>query len=332
MKRHKTYNRYIVLCIVCIWLTVFYCIKANADELAHWQQTQTKERIQNFVSSVTTPGSESFIPPEKRIAVFDNDGTLMCEQPVYAQLAFEIFWLNKQSADNPELLKQPLFAAAAKGEIGEFFRSVESYDKAVQAIYTAHKGTLNTAYKADVAQFLDTQKHPRFNIPYPQCFYAPMQELIEYLQKREFKVFICSGSEQEFLRGFSRQSYNIPQSQVIGSYVKLVPEKQNGTLLLKRGDRISDNNRLNKAANIGTFAGICPVFVVGNSSGDIGMMQFAKSANQPYMCALVCHDDAKREYAYVDKLAQKRAENNNWMLISMSKDWKTVFAPSPDKN
>ncbi|HKW15064.1 MAG TPA: HAD family hydrolase [Candidatus Krumholzibacteria bacterium] len=304
---------------------------AATDPLPGWNDGAAKQSIIAFVKKVTTEGTKDFVPPVKRIAVFDNDGTLWAEQPVYFQLQFAIDEVTELAPDNPQWKKNPMLSRLIAGDTKGFMAGGEK--SVLAAIAATHSGITTDEFKTDVANWLDTHRHPTRQVPYRQMVYRPMIQLLEYLRANGFKTFIVSGGGVEFIRGFAEDVYGIPPEQVIGSQGKLKYEVKNGVPVLMKLPEIQfvDDGE-GKPVGIQTFIGRRPIAAFGNSDGDQQMLEWTAAGPGPRLAVLIHHDDAEREWAYdrespVGKLdkAWDEAVAKGWTVVSMKNDWGPIF-------
>ena len=304
------------------------CISSTTDPLSSWNPCATKDSVINFVEEVTDPTHPSHVMPEDRIAVFDNDGTLMCEQPMSIPVAFIFHGLVTKAEDDPSVRdKQPYKAVWEKD--ASYFASLNE-EELNQLILKPYSGITQTEYIATAKAFLYEAKHPRFKVPYARVVYEPMLELLYYLKSKDFEVFVVSGGMAGLMRAYSEQVYNIPCENVIGTSAMFEYVVQDGRSSLIRIEKFVEpfNDYDGKAINIQLHIGKRPIIAVGNSDGDQEMLEFTDDREGPGLMLLVRHDDAEREYQY-DKGAEKVlkvAKDRNWTVISMKNDFKTVFA------
>jgi phosphoglycolate phosphatase-like HAD superfamily hydrolase len=305
---------------------------AAADPLPSWNGGPARERILAFVRKVTDKDGPEYVRPAERIAVFDNDGTLWCERPYYFQLQFALDRARDLGAKDPELKKKHSFKALlehdrdALGNLGE-------HEAAGLAIAT-HAGVTTEEYARSARAWLATARHPRFHRLYKECVYQPMLELLAYLRANGFKTFIVSGGGIDFVRCFAEEVYGIPPEQVIGSSAKTKFELRNGkAVLVKLPELHSLDDKEGKPINIHLHIGRRPLLAFGNSDGDLQMLQYTAAGDGTRLMLLLHHDDADREYAYdrhshvgrLDK-ALDEAKRQGWVVVSMRRDFKKVFA------
>jgi phosphoserine phosphatase len=298
--------------------------------LTSWRDTPAKKVIEEFVSMVTDASNEAFVPLKERIAVFDNDGTLWCEKPGYIQLFFAIARLKEMAEADPTLLGKPAFRAAATNDAG-YFASLYPDDvpALMQIVFDTHAGMPQREFEQMAYYYLSHARHPRFHVPYKQCVYQPMVELMGYLDGHGFKVFITSAGGMTFVRTVAEEIYGVLRENVIGSNTTFEVGRRDGRLVLMRKPGLVQppDDGPGKPVNIELHIGRPPIMAVGNANGDIEMLEFAHAGRGNPLNMLVHHDDAEREYAY-DQGAEKAiqmAKHQGWHLISMKNDWQTVF-------
>jgi len=322
------------------WLFVFSLLILaingyGKDALPSWQSGATKTAITTFVSRVTKSGSADFIPVPERIAVFDNDGTLWTETPVYFQVFFIFDRIQQLAPQHPEWKQQQPFAAVLKGDLQTALASGEH--GLIDMMAATHSGVTTTEFKQLVADWIATAKHPKSGRLYTQMVFQPMLELLGYLRANGFKTYIVSGGGVDFLRAWAEPVYGIPPEQVIGSRSKTRFELRDGkAVLVKEGQLAFLDDKEGKPIAINDIIGRQPVMAFGNSDGDLAMLQYTMSGDGKRFAALVHHTDAKRETAYdrkssvgtLDK-ALDEATAKGWTLIDMERDWKTVYPPLP---
>ena len=305
---------------------------AQAQALPSWNDGSAKSAVRRFVSEVTTPGSPTFVPVAERIAVFDNDGTLWAEQPIYFQFAFALDRVKAMAPQHPEWKTTKPFDAILKGDMKALAASGEK--GMMQVVAATHAGMTTDEFSKNVADWLSTARHPRFKQPYNQLVYQPMLELLAYLRESGFKTFIVSGGGVEFIRVFAEKAYGIPPEQVVGSTGQLeLGVGSDGKPVLKRLAKVDlVNDKAGKPVGIHRFIGRRPILAFGNSDGDHQMLQWTAAGSGPRFMAILHHTDADREYAYdrtshVGKLDKALDEANarGWTVVDMKRDWTRVF-------
>jgi len=302
--------------------------------LPSWHEGPTKQTIVSFADRVCDPDSPDHVPQSERIAVFDNDGTLWAEQPAYFQLLFAIDRVKQLAPQHPDWNHTEPFKSVLAGDTHAL--AAQGEHAVAQLIAQTHAGMTTDEFQATVRDWLRTARHPQLNRPYTQCVYQPMLELLSYFRGRGFKTFIVSGGGIEFLRVFAEEVYGIPPEQVIGSSGKVTFElRDSGAVLIKQPEISFIDDKAGKPVAINLHIGRRPIIAVGNSDGDLQMLQWTDAGDRPSLCLLVHHDDADREWAYdrqshIGRLdhALDAASANNWTVISMQRDWMLTF-PRP---
>jgi len=307
---------------------------AQSDPLPSWNDGAVKQSILDFVGRVTKSGGADFVPEARRVAVFDNDGTLWAEQPIYFQVAYAMDEIKKMSGSHPEWHDKQPFKAVLDGDHKALAAAGEHGLLTIMA--ATHSGmTTNTYYKS-VDHWIRDARHPRFNRPYTDLVYRPMLELLSYLRASGFKTFIVSGGGVEFMRRFAEEVYGIPPEQVVGSSgdVKFEITADGKAALVKEPKIEFVDDGPGKPVGINRFIGRQPIFAFGNSDGDQQMLEYTASGEGLRFMGLVHHTDAEREWAYdrashIGKLdkALDEAMAKGWTIVDMKKDWNVVFSP-----
>jgi len=302
-----------------------------AGELPSWNDGQAKQAITAFVAKVTKPGTPDFVPVAARIAVFDNDGTLWAEQPLYFQFLFAIDRIKALSSEHPEWKDQEPFASLLRGDLKATLAGGEHALMEVMAV--THSNLTTEEFEGIVKNWLATAKHPKTGRPYTQMAYQPMLELLAYLRANGFKTFIVSGGGIEFMRAFAEKTYGVPPEQVIGSSGKTKFELRDGKPVLVKLPEINFiDDKTGKPIGINEHIGRRPIAAFGNSDGDLQMLQWTAAGPDARFCLYVHHTDAEREWAYdhpshigqLDKGLDEAAAKG-WTVASMKDDWKRIF-------
>ena len=292
----------------------------DRDPLASWTEGPAKQQILAVVDAMTDPASSSFVEERRRIATFDNDGTLWCEKPVYVQFMLLLSRWQQMAADNPALRETQPYKAAAEGDRAWFSDVYAHVGDLLKGAGEAFAGLTPDEFDAAVAAFFRAARHPRFGVPLDQLTYTPMVELVQLFRDRGFSVLVTTGGGRDFVRVVAEQIYGLPRGAVIGSAPEL--EYRDGGLV--RTDRLSGqiDDGPGKPVHIYERTGYLPAIAVGNADGDIQMLESAQFG------LLLHHDDDAREYAYdsgsQDALA--RAQTQDWLVVSMKDDFAEVFA------
>jgi phosphoglycolate phosphatase-like HAD superfamily hydrolase len=297
-----------------------------------WNDGPTKSAIIDFVGRVTTEGPD-FVAPEARIAVFDNDGTLWCEKPAYIQLDFLVRRMAEQAAADASLRDKQPYMAAVEGDLKWFGDAVTKHyqgdDSEIKVlaggIFSAYQGLTVEEHAERVKAFFADASHPTLNRPYIACGYAPMVELLRYLEANGFTNYIASGGGRDFMRPVTTQMYGISPERVIGSSVGL--DFTHGHLLTTSQPEFLNDGPV-KAVRIWGRTGRRPIFAAGNSNGDIQMLEYTAASTTPSLCLLVSHDDGQREFDYTAGAEQalEVAGANGWTVVSIKNDWGNVFS------
>lgn len=302
-----------------------------AQPLPSWNDTITKKAVVTFVEKTTREGSADFVPPPERIAVFDNDGTLWSEQPMYFQAAFLIDRVKALAPEHPEWKENEPFASVLKGDIAGVMASGKK--GLMELMAATHAGMTTDQFSKTVTDWLTTAKNPKTGKLYADMVYQPMVELLAYLRENGYKTFIVSGGGIEFMRPWTEKVYGIPPEQVVGSSLKLKYEYRDGKpVLLKLAELDLYDDKEGKPVGIQSHIGRRPIFAAGNSDGDFQMLEWTTSGEGPRFGLIVHHTDAEREFAYdrdshfgkLDK-ALDEAPKRGWTVVDMQKDWKVVF-------
>jgi phosphoglycolate phosphatase-like HAD superfamily hydrolase len=306
--------------------------EAFVDPLPSWNDTATKAQILDFVRAVSDPDDPAFVEPTKRVATFDNDGTLWVEQPVYAEMAFALHRVRDLARVHPEWATKEPFKAVIEGD-REALVAAGSRGLA-EIVLASHTGMSATLFDTIATEWVRDARHPKFEKPYTELAYQPQLELLRYLEANGFKTFIVSGGSVEFMRTYTEQVYSIPPERVVGSSIETRYEVQGGKPSLLRLPKIDFvDDKVGKPVGIHKHVGLRPILAFGNSDGDLEMLQWTTVGSGGVRLGLVLrHDDAEREYAYdreskvgtLDK-ALDLAGQSGWVVVSMKNDWNTVF-------
>lgn len=302
-----------------------------ADPLPSWNDTGTKQSIIAFVEKVTREGTPDFVPPAERIAVFDNDGTLWAEQPMYFQLFFALDRIKALAPQHPEWEEKEPFASLLKGDVKAALAGGEH--ALAQIVMATHAGLTTEAFEKVVTDWIATAKHPTTKRRYTEMVYQPMLELLDYLRANGFKTFIVSGGGIEFMRPWTEKVYGIPPEQVIGSSGGLKYEVRDGKPVLLKLPEIGHNDdKAGKPVGIQRHIGRRPIFAAGNSDGDFEMLEWTTAGPGSRFGLLIHHTDADREWAYdressIGRLQRALEESpaRGWTIVNMKDDWKTLY-------
>jgi phosphoglycolate phosphatase-like HAD superfamily hydrolase len=308
------------------------------DPLPSWNEGPVKVAILSFVQKVTEKSGPEYVPPEDRIATFDQDGTLWVEHPLYTQAMFALDRVHELAPGHPEWKSKQPFKAVLQNDREAMAKLTEGDWAKILGV--THSGMTTAAFLKIVQEWLARAKHPRFQRPYTELVYQPMLEVMRYLRNNGFRVYIVTGGGQEFVRVYGERVYGVPPEQVVGSSVVTKYEYQNGQPVLIRLPKIFFiDDHAGKAIGINLFIGQRPIAAFGNSTGDQQMLEWTQAGEGARLMMLVLHDDPTREYAYgpaeglpdtkVGTFSQAllgEAKKRHWGIISMQKDWKKIFA------
>jgi len=308
--------------------------KAAAPQavLPSWNEGPSRTAIVEFVRTVTQPGGPDFVAAEDRIAVFDNDGTLWSEQPLYFQMLFALDRVKEMAPQHPEWAKRQPFKAVIEGDKATLAKAGQG--GLLKIVGATHTGMTVDDFTQSVTQWTATARHPRFNQPYTSMTYVPMRELLDYLRANGFKTYIVSGGETEFMRPWSQTAYGVPPEQVIGSGFATTFEMRDGKPVLWRQGKLDFNDDgPGKPVAIQRYIGRRPLLAFGNSDGDLQMLQWTAAGAGKRFAGIVHHTDAQREWAYdrdssVGRLdrALDEAQRSGWTVVDMKTEWKRIYA------
>ena len=304
---------------------------AAEDPLPSWNDGSTKKAIQEFVAAVTDKDSKDYVKPAERIAVFDHDGTLWVESPMYTQILFAFDRVKKLAPQHPEWKTTQPFKALLEGDMKTVGAS--GMKGVMEIMMATHSGMTGAEFEKEASDWLATTKHPKFDRLYSRCIYQPQLELLDYLRAKGFKTFIVSGGGIQFMRPITEKNYGIPPEQVVGSSAVAEFQIKDGKPALVRMPKIDFvNDKAGKPVGIYEHIGRRPILAFGNSDSDMQMIEYTMAGKGRRMGLFVHHTDAKREYAYdrkshvgtLDK-ALDQADAKGWHIVDMKKDWKKVF-------
>ena len=337
MKTRCTQNL-ITVALAC--MVVFVTIAAQAaDPLSSWNDGPAKQAIVEFVKATTTQGSPQFVPPEARIATFDQDGTLWVEHPMYTQVVYCLERVPALVKAKPELRDVEPFKTVLSGNREAMAKL--SQDDLMKILAATLTGMSVDDFTAEAKKWIAEAKDPRWKRPYTELTYQPMQEVLQYLRANGYKTYIVTGGGQDFVRAYAEQLYGIPPEQVVGSAggTKYGYDKSGKPFLTKEPKLLLNDNNAGKPEGIHLMIGRRPFVAFGNSTGDRQMLEYTKAGDGARLAMIVLHDDAGREYAYgpaqglpdtkVGTFTQAlydEAKKSSWIVISMKNDWKKLFA------
>ena len=339
MKTTRKQNLLAAALLAAVFFTTTSIARA-ADPLPSWNDGRAKQSILGFVKRVTTPGSKEFVRVPERIAVFDNDGTLWCEQPVPVQFYFVADRVKALAPQHPEWKSKEPFASLLRGDVKA---ALEGGDHGLMELFMAtHTGMTTEEFEKIVKDWIATAKHPKTGKRFLDMTYQPMLEVLAYLRANGFKNFIVSGGGIEFMRPWAEQAYGIPPEQVVGSSMKTKFELRDGKPVLVRLPLLNFNDdKGDKPVGINQHIGRRPIAAFGNSVGDQQMLEYTQGGSGARFELLVLHDDAAREFAYgparglpdvklgyFTPALEEHAKKDGWTVVSMKDDWKSVFPGS----
>ena len=303
----------------------------KADPLPSWNDGPAKQAITEFVAAVTDKNGKDYVKPAERIATFDNDGTLWVEYPMYTQFLFAFDRVKELAPKHPEWKTTQPFKAVLEGDMKTVAAS--GMKGLMEILMGTHSGMTAAEFEKMASNWLATEKHSKFKRLYTECVYQPQLELLAYLRANGFKTFICSGGGIAFMRPITEKTYGIPPEQVIGSSAVAEFQVKDGKPELVRMPKINFvNDKAGKPVGIYQHIGRRPILAFGNSDSDIQMIEYTTAGEGRRLGLFVHHTDADREYAYdrqshvgtLDK-ALDQADANDWIIVDMKNDWKTVF-------
>jgi phosphoglycolate phosphatase-like HAD superfamily hydrolase len=312
------------------------------DPLPSWNDGPAKQAIIAFVKDTTDQASPKFVPPEERIATFDQDGTLWVEHPMYTQVLYCLDRVPAVVKAKPELAKVEPFKTVLLGNREAMAKfTAKDLEKILAATLT---GMTVDEFNAEVKKWMETAKDARWKRPYTELIYKPMLEVMQYLRANGYKTSIVTGGGQDFVRVYSERVYGIPPEQVVGTAggTKYGYAKNGKPFLTKEPKLLLNDNDAGKPEGIHLMIGRRPYAAFGNSTGDRQMLEYTRAGEGARLSMLVLHDDAEREYAYGPALGlpntkvgaftqalYDEAKKQGWGIISMKNDWKRVFAFEP---
>jgi phosphoglycolate phosphatase-like HAD superfamily hydrolase len=315
--------------------------QTGSDPLPSWNDGPAKKAIVEFVRATTEKASPKYVPPEERIATFDEDGTTWVEHPMYTEIVFSLDRVVELAAKHPEWKnKQPFKAVIDRDREAMAKFKLEDL---MEIVVATHTGVTTDEFDKVAKEWIAKAKHPRWKRPYTDLVYQPMVEVMQYLRANGYKTYIVTGGTQPFVRAFAEKAYGIPPEQIIGTSVRTTfrPTRDGNEIVLD-AKLLLNNNNAGKAEDISLFIGRRPNAAFGNTAGDQQMLEYNTAGGGARLGMLVLHDDAEREFAYgpaaglpdtkVGAFSQglyDEAKKRGWTVISMKKDWKRVFAFEP---
>jgi phosphoglycolate phosphatase-like HAD superfamily hydrolase len=315
---------------------------AQIDPLPSWNDSAAKQAIVEFVRATTTQGGSQFVPPEERIATFDQDGTLWVEHPIYTQVTYCLERVPAVVKAKPELAKVEPFKTVLSGNREAIAKL--SMDDLMKILAATSTGMSVDDFGTEAKKWLGSARDARWNRPYTELTYLPMLELLKYLRASGYRTYIVTGGGQDFVRVYAEEVYGVPPEQVVGTAggTKYGYDKEGRPFLTKEPRLLLNDNNAGKPEGIHLMIGRRPFAAFGNSTGDRQMLEYTKAGDGARLAMLVLHDDAKREYAYgpaqglpntkvgtFTPALYDEAKKQGWVVISMKDDWKRIFAFEP---
>jgi phosphoserine phosphatase len=309
-----------------------FSLPVHADPLPSWTDGATKAAIVAFVDTVTDPASEDFLPVEARIAVFDNDGTLWAEQPVYFQFLFALDQLRARAAEDPAILTSDVLRAAAAGDMELLMAG--GTKALAEVVMASHADIAVADFQIEVADWFATATNPATGQPIASMTYQPMLELLTYLRDEEFSTWIVTGGGVNFVRVVADEAYGIPPYQVVGSMLETEYRVIDGVgQIMQMPDIAFIDDKGGKPVGIARAIGLRPVIAFGNSDGDYEMLEYATSGPGPALGLILHHTDAAREFAYdrdshIGQLERglDDAAAQGWLVVDMAGDWSRIWS------
>src|SRR5215471_10949167 len=311
---------------------------AQTDPLPSWNEGRAKQAIVKFVHETTDQSSSNFVPPEERVAAFDQDGTTWVSHPMYTQVVFCLDRVPAVVKAKPELANVEPFKTVLSGDKAAIAKlTMPDLEKILMATLS---GMTVDQFSTEVNRWIASARDPRWNRPYTELVYQPMIELMQYLRASGFKTYIVTGGGQDFVRAYSQRVYGIPPEQVVGTMggTKFSYNSAGRPILTKERKLLLNDDHAGKPEGIHLMIGRRPHAAFGNSVGDQQMLEYTGAGDGARLMMLVLHDDAQREYAYgpaqglpdtkVGTFTQAlydEARSKGWIVISMKNDWKRIF-------
>ena len=339
MRVHSPLDRCGRRLVLIVSLIVGAQALAQTDPLPSWNDGVAKKAIIEFVQATTDKANPKFVPPEARIAAFDQDGTTWVSHPMYTQVIYCLERVPAVVKAKPELAKVEPFKTVLSGNREAMAKfTMKDLEKILAATLT---GMTVDEFSAEVNKWITTAKHPRWDRLYTDLIYQPMLEVMQYLHANGYQTYIVTGGGQDFVRVYSERVYGIPPEQVVGTMggTKYGYAKDGKPILTKEPKLLLNDDRAGKPEGIHLMIGRRPYAAFGNSTGDQQMLEYTGAGDGARLMMLVLHDDAQREYAYgpahglpdtkVGTFTQAlydEATKKGWIVISMKNDWRRIFA------
>jgi phosphoserine phosphatase len=324
---------------LALWFALALPLLAKATEpLPSWNEGPAKSSIIEFVQAITDQSGKDFVKPAERIAVFDNDGTLWSEQPMYFELLFALDEVKRNAAQHPEWQTTQPFKAVLENDHKGL--AAAGMDGLLKIVGATHTGMTTDAFDDHAKTWLSQARHPKTGKPYTEMIFQPMLEMLDYLRSQDFKTYIVSGGDTAFMRAFAEKVYGIPPEQVIGTTFVTAFQLKDGKASILRTPKLAHNDDgPGKPESIDAVIGKRPILAFGNSDGDLQMLQWTAAGPGKRLMGLVHHTDAKREWAYdrksdigrLDK-ALDEANSRGWTVVDMATQWRRIYPFDPPAN
>jgi phosphoglycolate phosphatase-like HAD superfamily hydrolase len=319
-----------------LWSMAVAAAAQPGEALPSWNDGAARSAIVDFVKRVTTADSPGFVAPEERIAVFDNDGTLWGEQPLYFQAFFALDRIRAMAADHPDWRTTEPFKSAIAGDVKGLMATGQ--EGVMQVLLAAHSDVTAEDFAESVRDWVATARHPQTGMPFTRMVFQPMLELLDYLRASDFKVFIVSGGGVDFMRVFAEEVYGVPPEQVVGSTLDAEFQMRDGVpTIVKTPKLMLMDDKAGKPVGIYRHIGRRPIFAAGNSDGDLQMLQYAtiprnEADGSARFGLIVHHTDPEREFAYDRQSSMGRldagldaAKQRGWLVVDMKSDWRSIY-------
>ena len=333
---NSSFNPALPRCWLALLLLVLTTAAQASEPLPSWKPGASRDAIVSFVQAVTQAGSPDYIAPPERIAVFDNDGTLWSEQPMYFEVLFAFDEIKRLAPQHPQWKQQQPYQAVLENDHAAL--AATGLKGLMEIVGATHTGITSAEFHANAQRWLAQARHPKSGRPYTEMVFQPMLELLGYLRENGFKLFIVSGGEVAFMRAFAEEVYGIPPEQVIGTTFASRFQNKDGALSIVRLASLAHNDDgPGKPESIEAIIGRRPVFAFGNSDGDLQMLQWTMAGEGKRFAGLVHHTDSQREWAYdrksnighLDK-ALDQATSDKWVVVDMATEWSRVYPGNHD--
>lgn len=321
---------------LALWFALALPLLAQASEpLPSWNDGPAKKHIIEFVQAVTDQSGKDFVKPADRIAVFDNDGTLWSEQPMYFELLFALDEVKRNAPQHPEWQTTQPFKAVLKNDHKAL--AAAGMDGIIKIFGATHTGMTTEAFDDYAKTWLSQARHPKTGKPYTEMIFQPMLEMLDYLRSQDFKTYIVSGGDTAFMRAFAEKVYGIPPEQVIGTTFVTAFQFKDGQASILRTRKLAHNDDgPGKPESIDAVIGKRPILAFGNSDGDLQMLRWSAAGPGKRFLGLVHHTDARREWAYdrksdigrLDK-ALDEANSRGWTVVDMATEWRRIYPFDP---